>query len=616
MTANSGTRWRIIVLMAVLSAGAVILVARLFRWQVLEHNTLLALAEEEHQSEVTIRPRRGSIYDRNGFLFAADTFQYTVSASPSMISDPQTTADRLHPLLGMSRDEALTALTSEAAWVPLSRAVPQPMGETILEWDITGIQVETYPKRVYPMGTLAAHLTGFVNDNDNGFYGVEGYYDATLSGTPGLRQIERDPFGSSIPIGPGHYIPTRDGKSLVLTVDRTAQYIVERELADAMVEYQAASGTVVVLDPKTGGVVAMASWPSYNPNDFAEADQNHFPDPAVSEQYEPGSVFKVITLAAGLDSDIITPQTTIYDGGTIEVGGRTILNWDRQPHGTVDMTTVLGKSLNVGAAQVAVMLGKERFYTYVRRFGFGRITEVDLDSEGPGTLKIPGDPNWHESDLGTNSFGQGIAVTPLQMTAAVAALANDGLLMKPHIVQKIVEDNRILSVQPTVVRRVILGRTAQTLTEMLVAAVNQETELAQVPGYRVAGKTGTAQIPVPGGYHPTFTVASFAGYLPADDPAFVILVVIHKPQTSPWGGQVAAPVFARIAQQLMTLFDIPPDEIRLNQSTGQQIPTRPVSLSSTRLTVGTGRCCTQNAILRWVAAESLIPSVSTNEVIC
>jgi len=589
MAANSGTRWRIIALMAILSASTLILIGQLFRWQVLEHQTFLALAEEEHRAEVVIRPRRGAIYDRNGFLLAADAFQYEVSASPTMISDPYATADRLFPLLGVSRDEVLAALTGDAPWVLLSRGVPQPLGETILEWDITGIQVEPRTKRVYPGDTLAAHLLGFVNNNGNGFYGVEGYYDAILHGTPGLRQGERDPFGSSIPIGPGQYVPPRDGSNLVLTIDRTAQYLVERELADAVLRYQAESGTVVVLDPKTGAILAMASWPTYDPNHFVEADPKLFPDPAVSEQYEPGSVFKVITLAAGLDSGVITPDTTIYDGGIIEVGGRTIYNWDRQPHGTVNMTTVLAKSLNVGASQVAVMLGKERFYTYVRRFGFGRITEVDLDSEGPGTLKTPGDPDWHESDLGTNSFGQGIAVTPLQMAVAVAAIANDGLLMKPYAVQQIIEGDRIRSVQPTVVRRVVLAPTARTLTQMMTVAVEQEIPLAQVPGYRVAGKTGTAQIPVPGGYHPTLTVASFVGYLPADDPALVILVVIHKPQTSPWGSQVAAPVFARIARQLVNLFDVPPDEVRQaanrhnSESANQEVavavlPTRLLSL--------------------------------------
>jgi len=565
MTVNSGSgvRLRIITLMAVLSAGTLILAGQLFRWQVLEHQTFLALAEKEHLAEDVIRPHRGAIYDRNGFLLAADTFQYEVSASPTMISDPYATADRLFPLLGMSRAETLAALTSDAPWVPLAREISQPVGETILRWDITGIQVEPCPRRVYPGGTLAAHVLGFVNDNDRGFYGVEGYYDAMLRGVAGLRQGERDPFGYSIPIGPGQYVPPRQGKSLTLTIDRTAQYIVERELADAVARYEAESGSVVVVNPETGAILAMASWPTYDPNSFAETESTSFPDPMVSEQYEPGSVFKVVTLAAGLDAGAIKPGTAIYDGGVIEVGGRSIYDWDRQPHGTVDMTTVLAKSLNVGAAQVAVMLGKERFYTYVRRFGFGRITEVDLDSEGPGTLKTPGDADWHESDLGTNSFGQGIAVTPLQMAMAVATIANDGLLMKPYIVQQIQEDDRALWVQPTVVRRAVLAQTARTLTDMLATAVQQETELAQVPGYRVAGKTGTAQIPVPGGYHPTLTVASFAGFLPADDPAFVILVVINKPKTSPWGNLVAAPVFAHIAQQLVILFDVPPDNVRL-----------------------------------------------------
>ena len=566
---GSNTRLRIITLMAILSASTLILVGQLFRWQVLEHRAFLALAEKEHQAEAVIRPHRGAIYDRNGFLLAADTFQYEVSASPTMISDPYATADRLFPLLGMSRAETLAALTSDAPWVPLSRGVSQPLGEIILKWDITGIQVEPRARRVYPENTLAAHVVGFVNDNDKGFYGVEGYYDPMLHGVSGLRQGERDPFGYSIPIGPGQYVPPRDGKSLTLTIDRTAQYVVEKELADAVARYQAESGTVVVLDPGTGAILAMASWPTYDPNHFAEADSKLYPDPAVSQQYEPGSVFKIITLAAGLDSGDITPDTTIYDGGVIEVGGRTIYDWDRQPHGTVDMTTVLAKSLNVGASQVAVMLGKERFYTYVRRFGFGRITEVDLDSEGPGMLKTPGDPDWHESDLGTNSFGQGIAVTPLQMAMAVAAVANDGLLMKPYVVQQISEGDHTLWVQPTVVRRTVQAQTARTLTDMLAVAVEQEAELARVPGYRVAGKTGTAQIPIPGGYHPTLTVASFVGYLPADDPAFVILVVINKPQVSPWGGQVAAPVFAHIAQQLVTLLDVPPDAIRL--ASNQQI---------------------------------------------
>ena len=250
----------------------------------------------------------------------------------------------------------------------------------------------------------------------------------------------------------------------------------------------------------------------------------------------------------------------------MEVGGRVIYNWDRLGHGNVDMTDVLAKSLNVGIAQVATALGKDRFYTYVKRFGFGRLTEIDLGSEGPGTLKTPKDATWHESDLGTNSFGQGIAVTPIQIATAVAAIANDGLLMKPYVVQRIMDGEREVEVKPTVVRRAVSVETAATLTEMLAEALRRANSEALLSGYQIAGKTGTAEIPVPGGYHPTLTLASFAGFLPADEPQVLVLVIIDRPTSSRWGSQTAAPTFRRIAEQLAVLLDIPPDNIRLAQS--------------------------------------------------
>jgi len=306
----------------------------------------------------------------------------------------------------------------------------------------------------------------------------------------------------------------------------------------------------------------MASYPSYDPDHFADTPAELFVNPSVSAHYEPGSVFKIITMAAGLDAGVITPQSTFYDSGSVEVGGRVIMNWDRQGHGLVTMTDVLAQSLNVGAAYVSTTLGRERFYTYVRRFGFGRIMEVDLASEGPGGLRLPGDGEWHESDLGTNSFGQGLAVTPLQMITAVAAVANDGLMMKPHVVDKIVDGQHVTPVQSVAVRRVIAPQTAEQLTWMLVEAVQKETDLAAVPGYKIAGKTGTAQVPIPGGYHPYWTIASFIGYAPPEAPAFIVLVKIDKPTVDPWGSKVAAPVFKAVAEQLFILLGIPPDETR------------------------------------------------------
>ncbi len=560
------SKYRIYTVMAVMCAAGLVLIGQLVRWQVVEHYRFVAWAEAEHQDELVIPSRRGEVRDRSGYLLATDLIEYDISVSPKIVSDPPVTADRLDALLDMSREEILQRLTSKKPWVPIAGGVSQSVGETIFEWDLTGLQVEPRPKRVYPEGHLGAHVLGFVNNNGNGFYGVEGYYDTLLRGKPGLQAGERSPFGEMIPLAVSHFVPPVSGATLYLTIDRTVQSLVQQELENAVRQYQAQGGSVVVLDPKTGAILAMAGYPDYDPNTFSVSDNSLFADPNVSEQYEPGSVFKIITMAAGLDAGVIGPEGIIYDGGLIEIGGRVIYNWDRQGHGNVDMTDVLAKSLNVGAAQVAMALGKDRFYTYVKRFGFGRLTEIDLENEGPGTLKTPKDATWHESDLGTNSFGQGIAVTPVQAAAAIAAVANNGLLMKPYAVQRITNGERSVEVKPIVVRRVVSADTAHTLTNMLVNALKRANSQALLPGYQVAGKTGTAQIPVPGGYHPTLTLTSFGGYLPADDPQVMILVIIDRPSTSKWGSQTAAPTFNRIAEQMVVLLDIPPDDVRLAQA--------------------------------------------------
>jgi cell division protein FtsI (penicillin-binding protein 3) len=562
MKTSDHSNYRIITVMAVMSAAGLVLIGQLIRWQVVEHHRFAALAEAEHQDELVIPPHRGEIRAREGHLLAADVIQYDISASPKIISDPYATADRLYRLLGVPREELLKNLTSDSTWVPLAKGASQAVGETIIEWDIVGLQAEPRAKRVYPEGDMGAHLLGFVNTNGNGFYGVEGFYDDMLRGKAGLQTGERSPFGEIIPLSPSHYVPPIGGATLYLTVDRSVQHMIEGELQRAVKAHGAQGGSVVVLEPETGAILGMASYPAYDPNNYNASDEDLFFDPVVSQQYEPGSVFKVVTMAAGLDAGVIGPEGTVYDGGSIEVGGRVIFNWDRQAHEMVDMTDVLAKSLNVGIAQVAVALGKDRFYTYLKRFGFGRLTEADLSSEGPGTMKTPKDADWHESDLGTNSFGQGVAVTPIQIAVAVGAIANEGLLMKPHIVNRVVDSEREVEVKPVVVRRVVSQETATTLTKMLVEALKRANSEALVPGYEVAGKTGTAEIPVPGGYHPTLTLASFAGYLPADDPQVLILVIIDRPTTSRWGNTTAAPTFKRIAEQLVVILNIPPKDTR------------------------------------------------------
>ncbi|MDM8529644.1 penicillin-binding protein 2 [Anaerolineales bacterium HSG25] len=549
--------------MAIMSAAGLTLVGQLVRWQVVEHHRFVAMAEAEHRNEILIAPRRGEIRDGAGYLLATDIIQYDISASPKIISDPQDVAQRIAPLLDMPVEQLAGTLSGDEIWIPLVKEVPQAAGESLLEWDIVGIKAEARTKRIYPEGALASHLLGFVNGNGYGFYGVEGYYDIMLRGTPGYQKGERSPFGELIPLAASDLVSPKSGPTLYLTIDRGVQHFIEEEIERTVDMYQAQRGSVVVLQPKTGQILGMANFPTYDPNLYAQTDEKLYANPAVSEQYEPGSVFKIISMAAGLDANVVLPETMLYDGGAIEVGGRVIYNWDRQSHDMVDMTDVLAKSLNVGMAQIAVALNKDRFYTYIKRFGFGRLTETDLASEGPGTLKTPKDSTWHESDLGANSFGQGIAVTPLQVASAVSAVANKGLLMKPYAVQRIVDDERDIEVKPVVIRRAISAQTANTLTGMLVEALDRAESKARVPGYRVAGKTGTAEIPIPGGYHPTLTLASFVGYLPADDPELVILVIIDRPTISRWGSKTAAPTFRRIAEQLVVLLNIPPDTEQL-----------------------------------------------------
>jgi cell division protein FtsI/penicillin-binding protein 2 len=479
-----------------------------------------------------------------------------------VITDTQHVASHLSPILGVSLGELVSLLDPQKPYALLKKRVSQEVADTIDSLGFRGIYLEPKLRRSYPDRGLAAHLLGLVDYDGNGAYGLEGYHDLLLKG---IGDIEGRVYhrGEAM-LFAFPQLPLSQGDThLVLTLDRNIQYLAEQELAKAVAQYQADSGTIIVMDPKTGAILAMANYPSYDPNHFYEVPMELYINPAVSQQYEPGSVFKILTMAAGLDAGVINLDSAFYDSGKIEVGGIVIQNPDRRAHGLVTMTDILAYSLNVGIAYVSTSLGEETFYAYLKQFGCGDHTGVDLDGEVAGTLKEPGSRDWHESDLGTNSFGQGVAVTPLQMVAAVAAVANGGVLMKPYVVERIVDDQGVFVTQPTIVRQVVSAQTAEQLTDMLVEAVERGMELAMVPGYDIAGKTGTAQIPVGDHYDPELTIASFVGYAPADDPQFIVLVKIDKPRLDPWGAEVAAPVFKTIAERLFVLLDIPPDNIRL-----------------------------------------------------
>ena len=550
--------------------GVTVVTGRLVYYQIFKHDELKARAAEQCTWEKSIPARRGDIADINGHLLALETVEWDVSVSPPLVTGDSDTAAEVAGILGIPQKRVLTAFNADVPWFHLARGVDYEVGKSILAMENTaGIECEPGARRFYPEGNLFAHLVGIVNTTGVGFYGVEGYHNLILRGIEGTRIVEQGPTGNELPLLPSEQVPSVDGTSLILTVDRNIQWIAQEELQNALEKYGAESGTVLIMDPQTGAILADVSHPAFDPNDFVHADANVLADPAVSDMWEPGSIFKIVTWAAALDAGTISPGTTFYDEGALEVGGRVIRNWNRQGNGLVTMTDGLVKSLNTVAAFISTSMGKENFYTYLRRFGFGTLTEVDLDSEGPGMVKLPGDSNWFPSELGTNSFGQGIAVTPMQMLVAVSAVANRGTMMKPYIVHELVGadsetgEERVVQVQPLVVRRAISQRTAETLTSMLMEVVDRGATEAQVPGYSVAGKTGTAQVPTPYGYHPSDTIASFVGFAPAEDPQFIVLVKLDKPTVSPWGSRTAAPTFAAIAKRLFAYMQIPPDEIRL-----------------------------------------------------
>jgi cell division protein FtsI/penicillin-binding protein 2 len=340
----------------------------------------------------------------------------------------------------------------------------------------------------------------------------------------------------------------------------------EQELEMAINEYQALGGTIIVMEPSTGDVLAMASYPNFEPNQYADYVDNQeiFQNPAVQWEYEPGSIFKMITVASALESGIVTPDTVYVCQGAIEVGGRIIRNWDGRAYGPRNITEILGYSLNTGTAWLSTSLGAERFYAQLDAFGFGEQTGIDLGSEALGFVKHPGDGIWHASDLGTNAFGQGIAVTPIQMASAAASLLNDGQLMRPRVVKAIINHGRIEETEIEVRGQSVSPEVADMMQGMLANSVEMETQTALIEGWRIGGKTGTAQKPIPGGYHPTDTIASFIGYAPADDPAFIVLIKLDRPLgVYQWGSQSAAPLFHRLAQRILHYYNIPPDMHRM-----------------------------------------------------
>lgn len=544
-----------------LSFAALVVVGRLFAFQMFQGEEFKEILIKE--LPITDQPERGVIYDRNGAILAVDRWDYRVAVSPSIISDPEELASELAPILQIPRSQLLYDMESPYMYVVLAPRVTSDVADTIRELEYADeVQLDPLPRRFYPQDKLMCHVLGYVNYDNIGGAGVEGEYQSELAGEAASDTVSISPLREQ------KSVIAREGSDLVLTIDRNIQYVVERHLKEALVEHGAVSGSIIVMNPRTGAILAMAAEPCYSPNEVLEIPEGATFNPLVSAAYEPGSVMKLITMAAALDSGTVTPQTTYVDNGAIEVGGHISYNWDRGAHGTVDMTTLLARSLNVGAATIATWMGPTTFYDYYQRFGFGRPTNIDIMSEAEGLMPLPGGSDWQESFLATNSYGQALAVTPLQMISSVSALANGGVLMQPYVVAEIRDGDGIRRHEPTPAGQVVSAETAAQMTAMATVAVQQEVQEALVEGYTVAGKTGTAQIAEPFGYHPTDVIGSFIGWLPADDPQMIVFVKLDRPTSAPWGSMTAAPVFSKLAKELVVLLDIPPDAIRLQANSG------------------------------------------------
>ncbi len=569
---------RLRLITALLIAVLLPILGQLLRLQILEHSRYHTDVEALVRRQYALPESPwGVILDRNGDLLVGNVPVYDIGAEINMVQDPEVAAIKLATLLNQPKETLRELLTmpdntTTLVWRALANGVSVETAEEIEKLDWPWITMTPTWQRFYAEGALAAHTLGFVNEDGLG-YGVEAFQQRFLRG----ESVQRIGFvsgdASPLPneIAAGNMIPY-PGTDLRLTIDRTMQAFVEGELDKALVEYNATGGTILVLNVKTGEILAIASRPAYEPYRYPEyaADnkESAFSDPAVSVLYEPGSVFKVVTVAAALDSGKATLDWSYGDQGAVEYGGVTVRNSDRAAYGQQNLQGILDYSLNVGAATLSTRaMGPEIFFNYVRAFGFGRTTGIEVVGEASGYVHMPTDWDWSDSYLATNSFGQGIAVTPLQMAAAVAAIANDGVMMQPHVIaERRYADGRSVTIPPRSIGQPISADTAHAVSELMARAVERVVEDAQVPGYRIAGKSGTAQIPTTGGYEPDAVIGSFVGFGPLPDPEVLILVKIDRPEVPAamrWGLYTAVPVFQRVAEKAFVLMGIPPSDLKV-----------------------------------------------------
>jgi cell division protein FtsI (penicillin-binding protein 3) len=557
---------------------------RLVVLQVFQHDQLVARAEKQQMSTVIAPAKRGEIFDRNGRLLAYSVDADTIYAVPTEVADAAKTAaalcDALDDCTPRSRDELRDRLSQQRSFVYVRRRASPMQAKRVAALELEGVAFRKESKRYYPNRELAAHLLGYVGVDNVGLGGLEATYDKTVRGREGKLLVQTD--ARRHVFSRLERTPTA-GASIELTIDEHLQHIAEREVRNGVEASRADGGTAVIMDPYTGEILAMASWPTFNPNDYSDSTENARRNRAVQDLYEPGSTFKLVTASAAIEEKVVTPEEIIdTSAGSIRFGNRVINDMHR--YDPMSFTQVIVKSSNVGAIKVGLRVGAERMGLYIRRFGFGRPTSPDFPGESPGIVWEPSKLN--DSALASVSMGYQVGVTPLQMAAAASVIANGGTLFEPHVVRAIVKGGQRTLVEPKAVRRAILPETAATLTEIMEKVVIDGTaKAAQLVSYNVAGKTGTADKLINGRYSPYQQNVSFVGFVPSRRPALTVIVMVDSPRVGgDTGGAIAAPIFKRIADASLrhlgvtpTINPQPPVIVARNQET----PVAPASAVGT-----------------------------------
>lgn len=567
---------RLYFILAVFMAASLAVVGRLFYWQVIKSSDLRKQAKYQYQKEEGMSALRGSILANDGSGLVTNKDSYTLYADKFRLTeDYKTLANKIAPLFVESSDDRKILLEEidrienslkeqSGVWIMLQKRISPEVKNNIDAMGFEGLNFEKESVRDYPEASISAHLLGFLGKKEDGgsigYFGLEGYYNSILEGKSGLFQKEKDALGETINLKEASRIEAVGGVNLVTNLDKTVQIIVEHELIKGIEKYSAKAGSVIVMNPFNGAIYAMSSYPSYDPSKYWEYEQELYLNPVISYSFEPGSVFKIIIMASALDAEAVKPDTIcdICDK-PFKVDKYLIETWDKKYHKDATMTDVIVNSDNVGMSFISQKLGIEKLYGYLDKFGLGKLTDVDL--QGELTPKLRKMDEWNVVDLATASFGQGIAITPIQMIKAASIIANGGYDIKPQVVDSLFGEGFESDIKPEKGDRVISEKAAKEITAMMVEAAKKgEAKWTYSRGFKVAGKTGTAQIPLAGHYDEEKTIASFVGFAPSDKPKFIMLVTLQEPQSSQWASETAAPLWYKIASELFSYYKIQPED--------------------------------------------------------